>query len=528
MKLNIKRITRLFTIAAVLPALLMTAPVSAAPAADNSIVKTYSGVEYKPKKRDFRATWVSTVANIDWPSLAATTPEKQRQEFINIVEQSKYMNLNALIVQVRPTADAFYASETTPWSKYLTGEQGKAPNPFYDPLEFMIQTTHDSCMEFHAWFNPFRVSMDTDLKKLAANNVAKTHPEWVVSYGGKLYLNPGIPEARKYLIDSIMEVVRNYDIDAVHFDDYFYPAAVGGKDFDDAKEFKLYGKDFANIADWRRNNVNVFIKEMSESIKAAKSYVKFGISPAGVWRNKAKDPTGSETRAGNTNYDDLFADTRAWIKNGWIDYILPQIYWEFGLSAASYENVLAFWVKEMELNPNVALYIGHATYKLGTTPPWDSAAQITAQLKYNQQFPVIKGDAFFSVTQLLQNKLNIKEVLHNDIYKYIALVPIMPWLGGTSPQPVEIAAGTKTDTSLTFTITDKPGNISSYYAVYRFRQDGNIDMNDPANILTLIRKKSDTTTYTDSTAVAGQKYYYIVTALDRLHYESDRSNIITN
>ncbi len=498
-------------------------------ASENSFVTQYKKEARIQQKYEFRGTWVSTVTNIDWPSTSNKTSEQQKQEFLEIVKQSKSMNLNALIVQVRPSADAFYNSAITPWSKYLTGEQGKAPNPYYDPLEFMINATHENNMEFHAWFNPFRVSMDSDLTKLAKNNVAKIHPEWIVNYSGKLFLNPAIPEARKYVIDSVVEVVKNYDIDAVHFDDYFYPSPVKGVEFKDDAQYELYGKGFSNKADWRRNNINIFIKDVGDAIKKEKKYVKFGISPAGVWRNNTLDATGSNTKAGGTNYDELFADTRTWIKNGWIDYIMPQIYWEFSLKAAPYENVLNFWVNEMKLNPNVHLYIGHAAYKINTTNEWKNPAQLTAQIKYNQKFEAIKGSAFFSIKHLIANKLNIKDNFKNEIYKYPAFVPPMTWIDSTAPTPVEVKEQSKNNNSLTLLIKDKPENDSTYYVVYKFKQVSDINISKTENIISIVRRAKNSPQYvTDNSFKTGDKCVYVVTAFDRSNNESDITGIEIN
>lgn len=314
------------------------------------------------EKRQLRAAWIATVLNIDWPSKTGLSKDQQQAEFITLLDRLQAMGINAVIVQVRPTADAFYPSTLNPWSKYLTGTQGVSPD--YDPLAFMVQAAHKRNMEFHAWFNPYRVSMDTQLNALVPNHPARQNPDWVVSYGGKLWYDPGIPQVRSHIVDTIKEVVRNYDIDAVHFDDYFYPYP-DGTDFPDEQTYLTYGKaSFPNKADWRRDNVNRLVKEVNAQIKQLKPHVKFGISPFGIWRNKSTDPSGSDT-SGFQAYDSLYADARTWIRQGWIDYIAPQIYWNIGFPAAAYEKLVPWWANEVK-GRATHLYIGHAVYKVGS------------------------------------------------------------------------------------------------------------------------------------------------------------------
>jgi uncharacterized lipoprotein YddW (UPF0748 family) len=326
------------------------------------------------------------------------------------------MHMNAVVVQVKPTADAFYPSHYLPWSQYLTGTQGRDPG--YDPLAFMLKEAHEHHIAFHAWFNPYRVSLQDRLDQLAPNNPARQHSDWVVSYGGKLYFNPGIPDARNFIINSIIEVVRNYDIDGVHLDDYFYPYPLAHQDFPDDATYQKFGAGhFHDKADWRRDNVNQLVQNLSRTIKQIKAGVKFGISPFGVWRNKAVDPSGSDTHAGVTDYDSLYADTRTWIRHGWLDYIAPQIYWNIGFAPAAYEKIVPWWVNEVT-GTNVSLYIGQAVYKIGTTPgPWSSPDEMPNQLKFNRQFKAVRGSIFFSMKDLFANRLGFTDRLINDIYK---------------------------------------------------------------------------------------------------------------
>lgn len=354
-----------------------------------------------------RGAWVATVYNLDWPSEKSYgNAEMQMQEFIRLLDELQAMGLNAVFVQVRPAADALYPSALVPWSKALTGVQGQDPG--YDPLAFMIGETHRRGMEFHAWFNPFRAHTSTNTDELDARHVAKVHPEWIVKAGNQLYINPGIPAARQHIIDAILEVVRRYDIDGVHLDDYFYPT--GG--FADDDTFRMYNdKKFRDKGDWRRDNINAFIRDLGAAVKRVKPKVSFGVSPFGVWRNKADDPTGSDTRAGVTAYDDMYADVRTWIRQEWIDYVAPQIYWSRSHTAVNYDKLVDWWVREVR-GTRVMLYIGHAPYKLGTKETgWDTAEEILNQLKYNERHPEVAGDIFFSAKDLRRNPLGVIEVL---------------------------------------------------------------------------------------------------------------------
>jgi len=377
--------------------------------------------------REFRGVWIATVENLDWPSRAGLSAAVQQQEFTKLLDQVKQMCLNAIVVQIKPVADAFYPSQYGPWSAYLSGTQGKDPG--YNPLAFMVSEAHRRNLEFHAWFNPYRLSLHNDINQLAPNHPARQHPDWIVSYGGRLYYNPGLPAVRAFVVSSILEVVTNYAIDAVHMDDYFYPYPVAGQNFpDDASFQKFNSGHFAKKADWRRDNVNQLIQQLSVSMKQIKPHIKFGISPFGVWRNKATDPTGSDTRA-TQNYDDLYADTRTWIRNNWLDYIAPQLYWPIGFAPAAYEKLVDWWSKEVG-GRNVHLYIGHAVYKIGsnTPPAWTNPEEMVRQIQLNRNSPQVKGSIFFRLRSLLDNPLGFKDRLINDLYKQVAIVPEMPWL----------------------------------------------------------------------------------------------------
>ena len=371
----------------------------------------------KDTSKEFRGAWITSVYNLDWPSSKGLGIDQQKAEYIRMLDQLQSTGINAVIVQVKPAADALYPSKHAPWSEYLTGVQGKSPG--YDPLEFMIQETHKRKMEFHAWFNPFRVTTSTTkTDKLAPNNPARLHPEWVLEYDNKLFLNPGIPEVREYVKNTVLEVVKNYDVDGIHFDDYFYPYPDSKKsDIPDHKTYKAYEKAYKNKADWRRYNINAMIKDISSSIKNTKSNVQFGISPFGVWRNASTDPKGSDTKAGVTSYDTNYADTRYWAYTGWIDYIVPQIYWNIGFAPACYEKTLKWWVRELEGKP-ADLYIGHALYKVGVEEgPWKNPEEIPNQILMNRKYDTVKGSIYFRARLLGDNVLGVTDRLKYDLYR---------------------------------------------------------------------------------------------------------------
>ncbi|MGE5630899.1 MAG: family 10 glycosylhydrolase [Caulobacteraceae bacterium] len=360
-----------------------------------------------PAKGDFRGVWVSSVLNIDYPSKPTIDSDILKSEAIAILDNVQYMGFNAVFLQVRPASDALYKSKYFPWSKYLTGIQGQAPDDDFDPLEFWVTEAHKRGIELHAWINPYRVTKKTsnepnyDFASLDASNPARLNPGWVVKYtDGNLYYNPGISEVRELVIDSVLEIIENYDVDGIHLDDYFYP----GNDFNDKATYEKYGAGYASINDWRRANVNALISDLSKAIKATSKKVRFGVSPFGIWANKGTNVLGSDTK-GNQSYYDHYADTRKWVKDGVLDYIAPQLYWNIGYSVADYSK-LADWWKNVVYGTGVDLYIGQAAYKAGgddPLSPWYGVSEIGKQMQLNEKSPVIKGSIFFSYKSLVNN-----------------------------------------------------------------------------------------------------------------------------
>lgn len=353
----------------------------------------------------FRGAWIATVANIDWPSEQATgDTELQKQEMLFLLDSLESIGINAIIFQVRPTADALYKSDYEPSSHWLTGKQGDSLT--WDPLEWTIEEAHLRHMEVHVWLNPYRVNLaKTDTSMICANHVWREHPEWFWCYNKQWYFDPGLDITREWICTVVADIVDRYAIQAIHMDDYFYPYPVGKLQLPDTKTFEKYPRGFTDIREWRRDNVNRAIEEIHRTIKECKPEVQFGISPFGVWRNASVDSTGSQTQAGITNYDDLYADIRLWIKKGWIDYVLPQLYWEIGKKVADYEVLAHWWANEVK-GTNCQLYIGMAPYKLEgakSTTAWGNGNEIERQMRLNRTIPEITGECFYSTRPLLRN-----------------------------------------------------------------------------------------------------------------------------
>lgn len=354
-------------------------------------------------ENEVRAAWISTVFNIDWPSKGSRgNAEVQKREYINLINRLKGAGINTVVVQVRPESDAIYRSKINPWSRFLTGTQGKDPG--YDPLDFIIRESHNRGLKVHAWFNPYRASIYSDISNTSPSNYLNIHRDWVVNFNGKWYYDPGLPQVRKYIVDTVTEVVNNYDIDGVHFDDYFYP----GAGFNDSKSYAKYGS--GDKSAWRRENVNTMIREVHDSVREINPNVVFGVSPAGIWRNKRNDPRGSNT-GGNESYSSHYADTRYWIKNGLVDYVVPQVYWRIGHPVADYETLVKWWSEQVR-GTNVDLYIGQGIYKNGQSEYGGEnvAAQIKRQIQINRKYPDVKGSIYFSAKDIV----NISQV-YNDL-----------------------------------------------------------------------------------------------------------------
>jgi len=479
-------------------------------------------------KREFRGVWIATVSNIDWPSRNTLTPDQQRAEYINILNQHQRSGINAVVVQVRSSCDAMYPSSLEPWSQWLTGRQGQAPQPLYDPLLFMISEARRRGMEFHAWFNPYRAVSDARTANLAPNHIAVTQPTWIRSYGNLRLLDPGLPEVRAYVTRVVMDVVRRYDIDAVHFDDYFYPYPETGVVFNDDSTFLRHARGFTNRNDWRRDNIDLLIKNVSDSIRSAKAWVKFGVSPFGIWQNRGTStPLGSDTR-GLQSFSDIFADSRKWAQQGWVDYSAPQLYWSIGFSAARYEVLVPWWAQN---SFGRHLYVGQGAYRINTTtdPNWLNANEVPRQIRLNRTYPEVNGSLFFSSKSVVGNPLAFQDSLRRDFYRLPALIPSMPWKDATPPAAPTLSASMSSQgVRLQWTRPDATAPLDRVrqFVLYRFAGNQAVDLNRAEFIRSIT--PNDTTSFLDVPGnLADTRFTYVVTAVDRLYNESAGSNAVS-
>ncbi|MFT3682156.1 MAG: family 10 glycosylhydrolase [Ferruginibacter sp.] len=381
----------------------------------------FSGKHVKAQARaEFRGVWIATVDNIDWPSKGNYNSDSQRVEFTKLLDMHQRNGMNAVVVQIRPCTDAFYPSPYEPWSEWLTGIQGEPPSPYYDPLEFMITETHKRKMVFHAWMNPYRAQFNISNDLVSPLHITRLHPEWFVNYGDKKYFDPGNKDVQQYITEVVKDVVNRYAVDAIHFDDYFYPYPLEGKQFPDDSTFRLYGNGMKK-ADWRRSNTDSIIAKLYRAIKGENSDCLFGISPFGVWRSIDKDPVnGSNTVGSQSDYDDLYADILLWLKNGWIDYVAPQIYWEFGHRRAPFEVLVDWWGKHTY---GKQCYIGIGLYKANSNAAWRDVTQIPRQVETIRNTPNIQGMIFFSSKSFEKNPNGWSDVLRQNYFKEPAVVP---------------------------------------------------------------------------------------------------------
>ncbi|WP_119792324.1 glycoside hydrolase family 10 protein [Flavobacterium anhuiense] len=462
-------------------------------------------------KREMRAAWISTVENIDWPSKPGLSDKEMKNEMIAILDNLRSYNLNTVIFQIRPTADAYYKSTKEPASHWITGTQGVAPG--FDPLQMMIDEAGKRGMNVHVWLNPYRIQKDTVRDVLSKNHLYFKRPDLFLTYGKTRYFNPGLQETRNFVASVVGEIVRKYDIQAVHMDDYFYPYKIEGQEFPDEKAFAKEPRQFKDKEDWRRDNVDLIIKQIRDTIIANKPEVEFGISPFGVWRNIAKDSQGSNTRAGATNYDDLYANILKWQKENWIDYVTPQIYWHIGFDRANFE-VLAKWWAEHKYGANV--YVGHGDYKISNTakePEWRSSDQIVKQIEMIRKMPLIDGSMHFTASTFLKKGDTLRKPLVEKEYKYIALTPEANRITRLKPEPPTNAVIAKKGNNAI--LTWKAAFNDKKYVIYRFPKGKITDFSNPENIYYV------TTALKLEVPNANLKnYVYALTALSQTQTES--------
>ena len=364
---------------------------------------------------EFRGAWVATVFNLDWPSKPGLPAAEQQAQLRAILDRAAQLKLNAIILQIRPASDAIYASQREPWSAFLTGRQGGSPG--YDPLAFAISEAHARRIELHAWFNPFRAA--TSLKgPFSPNHVTQTHPEWVRRYGGQLWLDPGEPKARQYILDVILDVVKRYDIDGVHIDDYFYPYPKGGVDFPDGATWQSSGaQTMQSRADWRRENINSFVADLYHQVKAEKPGVRVGISPFGIWRPHVPETVEAQLDA----FSQLFADSRLWLQKGWCDYLAPQLYWPCAPAKQSFPVLLEWWRSQSRAGRPV--WPGIATERIGARLPAKEIADQIAITRSGVPAGAAPGHIHWSMAALMRDQGAVDEVLSQGVYSERAETP---------------------------------------------------------------------------------------------------------
>jgi uncharacterized lipoprotein YddW (UPF0748 family) len=485
--------------------------------------------------REFRAAWVSTVANIDWPSRSNLSSAQQQNEALAILDRAKMLNLNAIVLQVRPSADAIYPSELEPWSEFLTGQQGRAPQPAYDPLQFWITQAHARGLELHAWFNPYRARHATAKTPLARDHIANTVPGAVKQYGKYLWMDPGEPAASKHTLAVVLDVVRRYDIDGVHIDDYFYPypidtpgpGAVAGAEnavleagaaprtelpFPDQPSWQAYLLSGGHLerADWRRQNVNQLIESLYVNIHREKSWVRFGISPFGIGRPDRR-PRGI---VGFSQYDKLYADAELWMEKGWLDYLAPQLYWPVAQAPQAFDVLLDYWMSQ---NPRQRhIWPGLYTSRIDNSAKSFTPEEIVKQIDVTRSRPGINGQVHFSMAPLLQNRKGISDQLKATAYQSAALAPATPWLGTDAPAMPKVA-GTRAGSAMKLALGAGDGKAVARYAVWS-RHGGlwRFEVAPGVGADWLVR---------DDPAL-GPASAVVVSAVDRLGNESARNSLV--
>lgn len=456
-------------------------------------------------KHEFRGAWIQTMFQGDYMNLSV---EELKSDLIKKLDDLKLMGINALVFQVRPESDAWYNSPYEPWSRFLSGKQGKAPADNFDPMSFLIAECHKRCMEFHAWLNPYRAASGGGVH-LAPSHIYHKHPEWFFKFNNYIYFNPGVDESIDFICTVVKDIVMRYDVDAIHMDDYFYPYPSPGLQIPDQETFKNNGRGFTDIEDWRRDNVNRLIQALSATIKESKPWVRFGISPFGIYRNNTSHPDGSATN-GTENYDDLYADIMLWVNKGWVDYNIPQIYWEMGHAQADYVTLAKWWAAH---KGKAELYYGQ---DVARTMKVD---QLTAKMRSVRELKGVGGYCFWPANELFWNNKGVADSLKTSYFKYPALIPPYTRLSTHKPHQVSeitMSPGNNGKLSLTWgaVVEDNVSEGAHYFVVYAFPQKSKINLSNSKNIIAI-------TPYTFAEIdLPAKKMTYVVTAVNRYHIES--------
>jgi len=463
-------------------------------------------------KREFRGAWIQCV-NGQWQGVGR---DQMQATLTYQLDELQKDGINAIFFQVRAEGDALYDSALEPWSRYLTGQQGRAPEPYWDPLAWMVEQCHARQMELHAWINPFR-GKTAGTAQLASNHQYAQHPERFFSYKDQLIFDPGFPENRDFICQVACDIAARYDIDGLHIDDYFYPYPAAGMPIPDDASYASYGNGM-DRGDWRRQNINQFIQQLQLSLRAVKPWMKFGVSPFGIYRNQGSDPDGSNTR-GLQAYDDLYADVLAWVNNGWVDYNIPQIYWEIGHKAADYEGLIQWWSNHTGIRP---LYVGQSVERTVRAADLQNPQIHQMQRKYTLQrsLPGIYGSCQWYAKAVVENEGNYGTTLRQVYHNTPALQPMMPWIDSKAPKkPRKCKVVWTEDGPVLFWSAPRGSsemNKARQYVVYRFVAGEPIDLENSANILCITSNTFLSLPYQGGTT----PYVYVVTALDRLHNES--------
>ena len=465
------------------------------------------------QKREMRGAWIQCV-NGQFQGMGTV---KMQQTLTYQLNELQKDGVNVIIFQVRPECDALYESKIEPWSRFLTGTQGVAPKPYWDPLQWMINECHKRGMELHAWINPYRAKTK-GTRQLSPMHIAVRKPMNCFAYDELFILNPGIPENRDYICEVACDIVSRYDVDGIHMDDYFYPYPVKGEGIPDDELFQDHSNGIKDQRDWRRYNVNLFIEQFYKTVHQTKPWVKVGISPFGIYRNKRNSSIGSNTN-GLQNYDDLYADVLLWVNNGWLDYCVPQIYWEIGNKAADYDTLIKWWNQYAGARPLIIGEDVERTVKYAD-PKNPQVHQLPAKMELHRRLPNVKGSVLWYAKAVVDNVGNYGTNLRNVYWKYPALQPEMPFIDGKAPKKVKRLKPVWIDNDyVLFWRAPKAKDWKDKavkYVVYRFAKGEKVNIDDPSKIYTITPNNFIKLPYKDG----GQKWVFAVTALDRLQNES--------
>lgn len=493
-------------------ALLLTASLAACGTSKPLLTKT---ADTNPKY-EFRGAWIQTAWQDSYAKMSSSSMAFYLKDMVRKLDEA---GINAVIFQVRPEADAFYKSNLEPWSRFMTGVQGKAPDdPTFDPLALLIEECHSRGMELHAWLNPYRAQSSLN-SRLADNHPYRRNPERFIKYGNQLFFDPGLPENRTYFCEIVRDIVSRYDVDAIHIDDYFYPYPIAGTQFLDDRSFSMYaasqGFSSSQRDDWRRNNVNLLIQQVKYTIAGVKPWVRFGVSPFGIYRNKRNDPNGSNT-TGLQNYDDLYADIKLWVEKGWIDYNMPQLYWEIGHSAADYSTLLTWWNTNNFKQP---LYIGQDLKRSLDKNEMDT------KIRQSRQMNFVSGNCYWYGSQIVDNYNNVFSLLQTNLHKSKSLIPPYTHMHKGKPAPVKKLTESYTSDMhfISWQHIKNPNNpeAAQRFVVYRFRKGEKVDLNKAQNIVDIINDNFFVLPYEGGCNV----YTYVVTPLDAFWNEGKGQKI---